>query len=85
MSTNREPQIGDEIFVPSEHDDGHWTNGIINAIERNGILLVACPGHRYSNLVLVQSDKYLAAWCWPDDVGKVGTGTKPSTLDEVTG
>lgn len=85
------PQYGDEVFIPSEHPDGHWTNGIVNSglpggrDHARGELLVACPGHRFSNLVVVPLTGYLTSWCWPEDVGARPTGAKAARLEDVQG
>ncbi len=82
----KQPKYGDEIFVPSYHADGHWTNGIVNSDLPGGNLLVAAPGHAKSNLVRVPIDGYLVHWCWPEDVAAKRTGVDVVTVDgPVTG
>lgn len=82
----RKPQFGDEVFIPSEHDDGHWVNGIVNSGEKpDGNMIVVATGHRYSNLVLVPVAPYLTAWCWPEDIDIRPKGARVSTLEDVQG
>lgn len=88
--TIRIPKYGDEVFVPSEHLDGHWTNGIVNSGYKgtphtDGCLLVAALGHAKSTFVSVPVDGYGEHWCWPEDVGAKKSGTKRSTLADVQG
>ena len=84
MSAKRVPKYGDEVFVPSGHEDGSWANGIVNSV-RDGQMLVACTGHRHSNLVLARVAEHGADWCWPEDVGATPSGSKPSPMEEVEG
>lgn len=85
------PSYGDEVFVASEHPDGHWTNGIVNSglpsgtDHRDGKLLIAAPGHAKSNIVLVEITSYGTYWCWPEDVNAKRSGVKKALLDEVQG
>lgn len=89
--THKLPKYGDEVMIPSEHPDGHWTNGIVNSGYRgtehqDGKLLVAALGHAKSNIVIIPLDGYKTAWCWPRDVGVRGSGAgKMVLLDEVQG
>jgi hypothetical protein len=86
----REPKYGDEVAVPSQHPDGHWVNGIVNSghggqPHRAGQLLIAAPGHRYSNVILVPVDSYGQQWAWPEDKGMTLTGSKRAYIDELEG
>jgi hypothetical protein len=82
----RVPKYGDEVFVPSHHPDGHWTNGIVNSglpsgtAHKDGNLLIAAPGHAKSNLVRVSIASYGKHWCWPEDVNATPTTAPISIL-----
>jgi len=87
---SRSPKYGDEVFVPSEHPDGHWTNGIVNSGFRGmphpgGRLLIAAPGHAKSNMISVPIDGYGRWWRYPQDVGEKPVGAKPTSLDDLQG
>jgi hypothetical protein len=83
----RVPKYGDEVFVPSHHPDGHWTNGIVNSglpsgtAHKDGNLLIAAPGHAKSNLVRVSIASYGKHWCWPEDVNS-GETAAPAPLTD---
>lgn len=79
-----EPNTGDEIFIPTEHPDGHWCNGIVNGMTPK-YFLVAAPDHAKATLVAVTRRGYMVDWCWPADVGKKGVGAKPVSLEEIEG
>lgn len=86
MSPKRQPKYGDEVYVPSEHPDGHWCNGIVNSgiagRHKNDRLLIASPGHAKSNLVTVRIKDYLKHWCYPRDVNAEPSGVPRRTLLE---
>lgn len=72
---DRPPQYGDEVWIPSEHPDGSWVNGIVNSgygsrSHPEGRLLVAAPGHAKSSTVAVRLDAYRVQWAWPRDLGR---------------
>lgn len=86
----RPPKYGDEVYIPSEHPDGHWCNGIVNSgwkdgVHADGELLIAAPGHAKSNLVAVRLEAYGVGWAYPEDVGRKPMGTKRAYLEDVQG
>lgn len=88
--TNRVPKYGDEVYVPSLHPDGHWTNGIVNsgyagAPHRDDMLLIAAPGHAKSNIVLAPIADYGKHWCWPEDVKRTAVGAKRANMEDLQG
>lgn len=90
MKPKRQPKYGDDVFVPSQHPDGHWCNGVVNSgiagSHEEGKLLIASTGHAKANLVSVRITSYMEHWCYPEDLNATPSGApRRALLNDLQG